>query len=656
VETAIGGFCPIEQASNCHAPALIGAAASDTSAPWCARVTDDFAAVDSQINQVCWWGAYYVPATGADDCGPGPGDQFTLAVYVDDDGYPGALLQQQTLASDKSNTGTQFGLFDVYAYRAALSTPIDVVPGTKYWLEIVNDTAGDLDCAWAWLGSEDGNGYLVQRGDTFGPYFYDYDASFCVDCGLASDDGGYVFGTTCIPHASPDTWFCEETASGDGSGGLWHLTPACTDSSLCGTMDLTGGSPAIILTPTVPGDLTEKVWGRFTAVFGTTPYLPVHLSTYMMSGKMTVTMSHGGTAEDFVATVTMPFTEAQIGTEVSPLSVDLVMLNDCSEQTVRAVESNRNNSPGHTGPVGDRFAQTGTVTPTIYDLGGDLGDYGVFFNTTTRRGFAWANLDRSQTTVLVDAAPGCSPTEPVVWNTQPPHGSRYLTLQPGNAAESIAIRIVPTVMDPFPGALGREFWVGPPGAFPEEDSSDLSRTFTGASLQCDPYFRNWGTITTLQVYGAEIVPLAQYEVRTVSEACADALSDPASYSTPVFATAGKWGDAASPFADDPNQPPPQPDFNDIAGVVSKFTATPGAPIKALAQLQPNTAIPSRAVNFKDIAASVSAFLSEPYPYSGPCACPSTVTCGATACTTDLNCAPGFCIDDFCTDECGRCTP
>ena len=109
----------------------------------------------------------------------------------------------------------------------------------------------------------------------------------------------------------------------------------------------------------------------------------------------------------------------------------------------------------------------------------------------------------------------------------------------------------------------------------------------------------------------------------------------------------------SPFA---GLGPPQPDFNDIAAVVSKFMQEPTAPIKASAQLQANTPKPAEEISFRDIAAAVSGFIPEPYPYVGPCACPSIVTCGVTGCATDTACGDGVCLDGFCTDPCGRCSP
>ena len=69
-------------------------------------------------------------------------------------------------------------------------------------------------------------------------------------------------------------------------------------------------------------------------------------------------------------------------------------------------------------------------------------------------------------------------------------------------------------------------------------------------------------------------------------------------------TTGKWGDAAPLFdGDDPGAP--QPDFNDVAAVVQKFVATAFADMPGM---------------------------------TGPCACPSSVTCGAMVCVSDLVCA------------------
>jgi len=234
--------------------------------------------------------------------------------------------------------------------------------------------------------------------------------------------------------------------------------------------------------------------------------------------------------------------------------------------------------------------------------------------------------------------------------------SRYLTLQPGNAGEVAAIRVELTNLDGFADSNGAVRWVGAPQTFPEEDSSDPARTFTGAPLSCAPHFQDWGTIDTLHVFGAEIIPNSQYTVQMVHQDCQAFLDNPLAFSFDLDHATGAWGDTVSPFFMPGGTA--QPDFNDIAGTVSKFLAVPGAPIKALAQLQPNVVFPDRPVDFKDVADSVSAFLGSRYadvrPDATACPCPSDVTCSTTACGGDGDCAGGFCLEGFCTDACGRC--
>jgi len=243
--------------------------------------------------------------------------------------------------------------------------------------------------------------------------------------------------------------------------------------------------------------------------------------------------------------------------------------------------------------------------------------------------------------------------------TDDPAKSRYLTMIPGNGGVETALRVTLGDLSGFPGQAGRELWVGPPQAYPEEIASAPGTTFMGARLTCQPHFRDWGTVGVLHVFGGEIVPGTAYEVHAVPTNCADALDTGVDLGAGLAHVTGTFADVAPPFAADPGAPS-QPDFNDISGVVAKFLAEASAPIKAQAQLQPNVVVPQRAIDFKDIATAVSAFLGVSYaelPASiGPCACPSSVTCGATACGTDAACGNGICIEGFCTDACGRCTP
>jgi len=232
---------------------------------------------------------------------------------------------------------------------------------------------------------------------------------------------------------------------------------------------------------------------------------------------------------------------------------------------------------------------------------------------------------------------------------------RFLSLAPiGTPGDAVAIRIMPVTLPDFEQFEGLPLWVGPPGEYPDENSATPGLTFTAAPLQCTPYYRDWSDIDVLQVFGAEIIPLATYDVQVVEQRCGAANEN--NFSAPLVATTGKYGDCAEPFYP---AGAAEPDFTDISTTVDKFLADPIAPSKVKVQMQPNRIFPERPVDFNTISHTVDAFLGMPYwiTVSGPCTCPSRVGCGATACTNDAQCAnDGLCIDGFCADACGRCTP
>ncbi len=90
-------------------------------------------------------------------------------------------------------------------------------------------------------------------------------------------------------------------------------------------------------------------------------------------------------------TVRMPF-EASALDGADPLSIDLLYFEEIEQTWELAVAGNTQSSPGHPGPVGERFAEEGS-TPS--PLSGALGDYGVFWNPDLQRGFVWANVDHT---------------------------------------------------------------------------------------------------------------------------------------------------------------------------------------------------------------------------------------------------------------------
>lgn len=230
--------------------------------------------------------------------------------------------------------------------------------------------------------------------------------------------------------------------------------------------------------------------------------------------------------------------------------------------------------------------------------------------------------------------------------------SRYLTIHTNQlgSLSDVALRITCTNLDGFAEFNGAVLWAGPQTAYPDENSDDSSATFLASGLQCEPYYADWGTQARLVVFGAEIVPDSTYLVEVMPNGGGEPTA-----STTV--NTGAWGDVVRPFIVDSQ---PQPDFTDIAAIVSKFLADPAAPPKADVQLVPNVVLPNRPIDFNDISADVNAFLTQPYwshpSATGPCTCPSDVTCGATLCQSDGPCGSGFCIDGACRDACGRCAP
>ncbi len=235
--------------------------------------------------------------------------------------------------------------------------------------------------------------------------------------------------------------------------------------------------------------------------------------------------------------------------------------------------------------------------------------------------------------------------------------NRYLRFSvPGSETDSTVVRVRITNLDGFAIPSPDVFYVGTPYEAPEEDSSDPFRTFTAAPLRCTPFAHTWSSEGIVSVYGTEILPSSTYDVQVAAAGCPNLDSTEDCWSTALSITTAKFGDVVDPF----NPEPQQPDFRDITEVVQKFLGNPTAPIKSVAQLIPNVVFPSRTVDFKDINAAVQSFLGSSFSsmgsISGPCVCPSIVTCGAVACQVDSECGDGFCINDNCTDPCGRCEP
>jgi hypothetical protein len=157
-------------------------------------------------------------------------------------------------------------------------------------------------------------------------------------------------------------------------------------------------------------------------------------------------------------------------------------------------------------------------------------------------------------------------------------------------------------------------------------------------------------------------------------------------STALQTKTARYGDIAARF--NPPDPSTQPDAIDVTQLVNKFKSVPGAPIKPIAQLQPNVPELNANINALDIVAVVDGVKGLAYPFAGPCPCPSPATCNRLACPSGVgtctgsglpglgpgamcvktcsgsgdpcinntHCPSGACGNPFCRDRCGRCTP
>lgn len=251
--------------------------------------------------------------------------------------------------------------------------------------------------------------------------------------------------------------------------------------------------------------------------------------------------------------------------------------------------------------------------------------------------------------------------DPPARNVAELDGSRYVSFLPPDAVEPIAVRVrLISLLDPlggppagspdFSGSEGEVRWVGAPVEV--TDSASQGTTLFAAPTTCEPVCMDWSTFDAVHVYGGEIVPSSIYDIQAIRCSCDAGVEK--NFSDALTVSTSHWGDAVEPFRS--AEATVQPDFGDIAALVAKFLGSPTAITKARTQLQPNLVRPTFSVDFKDISAGVNAFLDGIFGFEGPCVCPSIVTCGATACSIDGDCGGGFCINNVCTDACGRCSP
>ena len=207
----------------------------------------------------------------------------------------------------------------------------------------------------------------------------------------------------------------------------------------------------------------------------------------------------------------------------------------------------------------------------------------------------------------------------------PINKNRFISFIPVNYSCNTAIRITLSSLhhpDPpmpdspdFSEFEGQVRWASPPNSYIEDGAGQFM--FWASSLQCEPYFTDWSSVSLLHLFGAAIVPSSAYLIEVVGDDCID-LNDPNCYSDILEVRTGRWGDIVSPIQNVDGSH--QPTIDDVLAAIGKWLGNL-KPIIAQTLLQNNVPDPSQGVSIDDVIMAVNAWLSAPYPYTGPESCP-----------------------------------
>lgn len=199
--TAANGSPSCASGVGCQLPDQLGhgasgtlAATSDLNPGANFRVAENVSTTNAgNLSSVCWWGIYFNFGSGS-DCGPGPGDQFTVTYYNDDGGgtVPGTVRAGPfSVTAAKSATGNVVcaGTTCIAEWQfEATHAPFAVNAGECLWVEITNNTQTG-SCFWLWSAAPGGDGRSAQSvGGAYAAT--DYDLAMCVDVAIAPDGCG----------------------------------------------------------------------------------------------------------------------------------------------------------------------------------------------------------------------------------------------------------------------------------------------------------------------------------------------------------------------------------------------------------------------------------------------------------------------------------
>jgi len=644
------------------------------------HVADDFIPLTPTISTVCTWGVYTASdgAGGAIDCGTEAlQDNFRVRVYGSTaNGLPDVtnvvaevmVAPADSIRAPIANSASELlGNSVLYAYQFDLSaTPItglDTSGATIYWLEIANTLDGV--CSWSWQTVDtQNNDYSASGGaGQYGPSSArSRDMAFCLSTDF--DPGPQPVHYCCACDGT-----CAEKTLRDCQTDIsrWRVGDSCSDT-VCEAgpppNDLCGPVADMVITPVLAG----------TVRFDNTCSNADGINSQLQSESGAVAQISGDIWYTYIATDsgTVTFSTCPVGAAAGGgIDTILAVYRDDTNPTVCSCNASDAEMIARTAWYTEPPAPANTADE---NCDGVLDGAGGFISGEASAGdcflirvggFPGQGSEEGAGTITITLEAGGGPTPPPAEDVSSAgdHGQRYLEIAtPGSTGPEV-IRVKPMNIPDLTGGAD-VLYLGTPFDAPDPNSVDGSIVFTASRLGCDPVATDFSAFTSIAVYGAEITPstktsVAQYSVQRAMATCPNLTTDEACWSTPLIISQGVFGDVVVPFLSVAD--PVQPDFLDVLAYVDKFVAKPTALPKTALELVQNIPRPLLPVDFLDIGTVLGAFGGGTYANApstkGLCTCPSSVTCGATACSIDIDCSSdGICLEGFCTDKCGRCAP
>jgi len=232
---------------------------------------------------------------------------------------------------------------------------------------------------------------------------------------------------------------------------------------------------------------------------------------------------------------------------------------------------------------------------------------------------------------IADSILSCAPA------TVPSFKNRFLSFSGGDPGLSQAVRV--TIVS-LPGSFsvfnGTSAWVALPQPASELPSKALTEpvgteaSFMAAKLSPTPVYADWSTFGVVHVYDERIIPSrrrpsmpvepAIYDIQVVTDGCD--LNLAGSYSVPLNITNARWGDLAQLCNGQFRAPEGVVTVDDTLAMLGKFGNSPGAPIKARAELLgigesgPVAAVDGK-ITVSDLLEVLNAFGGGEYPFAPP---------------------------------------